>query len=119
MSTFRHSPRAPLNIYLNKFLGDSPFMCRAVDVSEEAIYLSRLLEPRFRGREVSLEFALPGTGEILWARGQIVRDGQRRTGEGSAIRFTVLPEAYRRLIQAYVDRHELGLAEAEESRLAA
>ncbi len=118
MSTFRRLPRAPLNVYLNKFFRESPYMCRAVDVSEEAVYLARLLEPRFHGREVCLEFALPGCDEILWARGLIVRDGLRRGGEGSAIRFTVLPEAYRRMIRDYVQRHELGLAETELAQAA-
>jgi hypothetical protein len=107
MPTYRRKPRAPLNVLLNKVLGESLFMCHASDISEEGIFLSKLLEPRYQGNEVGLEFALPGDGEIIWARGEIVREGRRRRAEGSAIKFTILPEAFRRLIKRYVDRSEL------------
>ncbi|MHB8420539.1 MAG: PilZ domain-containing protein [Myxococcales bacterium] len=107
MPTYRRRPRAPLNVLLNKVVGESMFMCHASDISEDGIFLSRLLEPSFSGSEVALELALPGDEEILWARGEIVRQGHRRRCEGSAIRFTILPEAYRRKIQRYVERNDL------------
>ncbi len=107
MPTYRRFPRAPLNVLLNKVLGESMFMCRAADISEGGIFLNTLLEPRFRGAEVGVELKLPGESEIVWARGQIVREGRRRLWEGTAIRFTILPEAYRRLIARYVQRCEM------------
>ncbi|HUB09782.1 MAG TPA: PilZ domain-containing protein [Myxococcales bacterium] len=108
MTTYRRRPRAPLNVLLNKVFGESMFMCHAADISEDGIFLSRLLEPAFEGREVSLEFALPGEDEILWARGKIVREGHhRRRCEGAAVRFTILPELYRDKIRGYVERCEL------------
>ena len=107
MPTYRSHPRAPLNVLLNKVLGESMFMCRATDISESGIFLGKLLEPRFRGTEVGIELKLPGESEIVWARGEIVRNGRRRLGEGTAIKFTILPEAYRRAIRKYVERHEL------------
>ena len=107
MASHRRRPRAPLNILLNKIFGESLFMCHASDISEDGIFLSRLLEPRFQGTEVGLEFAIPGCDEILWARGEIVRQGSRRRSEGSAIRFTILPQRYREAIARFVERHEL------------
>jgi hypothetical protein len=110
MPTYRRRPRVPLNVLLNKVLGESMYMCHAADISEDGIFLSRLLEPAFEGREVSLEFALPGEEEVLWARGQIVREGRRRRCEGAAIRFTILPDSYRDKIRSYVERSELAAA---------
>ena len=101
-SEHRQSRRAPLDVYLNKVVDDDLFMCRATDISTEGIYLSRLIEPEWEGFRVALEFALPGSGEVIWAGGEIVRDGHRGDADGSGIRFTALPDHYRRLIEDYV-----------------
>lgn len=98
----RSSRRARLDVYLNKVVDDDVFMCRAADISPEGIYLSSLIEPEYDGREVGLEFALPGSDEVIWACGEVVREGYRSGAEGSGIRFTVLPEAYRGIIETFV-----------------
>lgn len=108
MSSYRKVPRAPLNVYLNKFVGNSGFMCRAANISEEGIYLARLIEPEIEGSEVSLEFALPGDDEVMWAHGKVVREGNHHDCEATAVRFTVIPERYRERIAAYVQEHDLG-----------
>jgi hypothetical protein len=107
MPTYRRHPRAPINVLLNKVMGESLFMCHASDISEDGIYLSKLIEPRLRGKEVGLEFELPGERDPIWARGEIVREGHRRNADGAAIKFTVLPDAFRKRIRRYVDRAEL------------
>ncbi len=112
MSTYRRVPRAPLNVYLNKFVGNFPFMCRAANISEEGILLSRLIEPDQHGQAVSLEFVLPGDEEVMWAHGTVVREGAHRDCDAAAIKFTVLPERYRRRIAEYVQQHELALEAA-------
>jgi hypothetical protein len=104
--TYRRERRAPLDVYLNKVVGNSVFMCRARDISEQGIYLSRLLEPDADGVTVHLEFALPGHDEILWACGTVVREGLHRSCMGSGIRFTVLPPRFRKMIAHYVETHE-------------
>ena len=68
-SEHRQSRRAPLDVYLNKVVDDDLFMCRATDISTEGIYLSRLIEPEWEGSRVALEFALPGSGEVIIDRG--------------------------------------------------
>jgi hypothetical protein len=110
MPSYRRHPRAPLNVLLNKVMGESLFMCHAADISEDGIFLSKLLEPRYHGKEIGLEFTLPGDGEIIWARGEIVRENRRRRADGSAIKFTILPDAFRRLIKRYVDCCDLAAA---------
>lgn len=123
MSTYRRVPRAPLNVYLNKFVGNSPFMCRAANISEEGILLSRLIEPNnLAGQAVSLEFALPGDEEVMWAHGTVVREASHRNADAAAIKFTVIPEKYRRRIAAYVQGRELSESEddaAQASKTAA
>ncbi len=104
--SYRRQPRAPLDVYLNKVIGNSVFMCRSKDISEAGIYLSRLLEPETHGATVHLEFALPGHNEVVWACGRVVRDGLHRNCDGSGIRFTVLPPRFRKMIAGYVSRHE-------------
>jgi hypothetical protein len=108
MSTYRKVPRAPLNVYLNKFVGNSVYMCRAANISEEGIFLARLIEPTRSTTEVSVEFALPGDSEVMWAHGTIVRQGNHRDCDATAVKFTVIPEKYRRRIAAYVQQFEFG-----------
>jgi hypothetical protein len=96
-----------LNVYLNKFVGNSPFMCRAANISEEGIFLSSLIEPEHRGATVSLEFALPGDEEVMWAHGTVVREAKHRDCDAAAVHFTVLPERYRRRIANYVQQQDL------------
>lgn len=109
MSSYRRVPRVPLSIYLNKFVGSSVFMCRAANISEGGIFLARLIEPEHTKSDVSLEFALPGDDEVIWAHGSVVRKGTHRTCEATGVRFTVIPDQYRRRIADYVQRHELAL----------
>ncbi len=108
MSSYRRVPRAPLSVYLNKFVGSSAFMCRAANISEDGILLARLIEPELKSADVSVEFALPGASEVIWAHGTVVRKGSHRNCEAAGVRFTIIPEQYRRRIADYVQRHEFG-----------
>jgi hypothetical protein len=109
MAAYRGHPRAPLNVYINKIVGESLYMCRAANISEGGVYVSRLLEPSLsRRNDFGLEFVLPGNDEVLWARGQVVREGRKHEAEGTGVTFTVIPDRYRRMIADYVDRHEYG-----------
>ena len=53
---------------------------------------------------MGLQFQLPGSEEIIYAEGEIVREwaSQQSNVEGSGIRFTLLSERHRRLIGEYV-----------------
>ena len=104
--TKRRSRRVKLDVFLNKIVDEEPFMCRATDISLDGIYLSSLIEPRFDGKEVSLEFSLPGHEEVIWARGEIVRDGFRGGASGSGIRFKVMPDQFREMIAEYIEQSE-------------
>lgn len=107
MSDMRKKTRVPLDIYLNKYMGGVPYMTRASDISPDGLSLSRLIEPHHRGKRVGLQFQLPGSEEVIYAEGEVVREWNGiQKQEGSGVRFTLLTERHRRMIDAYVDRHD-------------
>ncbi|MBZ4329447.1 PilZ domain-containing protein [Corallococcus interemptor] len=109
MSEKRKANRAPLDIYLNKYMGGVPYMTRAADISQEGVSLSRLIEPQHDARRVGLQFQLPGSEEIIYAEGEVVREWKELgRKEQSGVRFTLLTERHRKMIDAYVDRHSEG-----------
>jgi hypothetical protein len=104
MTDQRKTQRVPLDIYLNKFIRGVPFMVRARDISPEGIFLTQLIEPDAGEPRVGLQLQLPGTSEVIYAEGEIVRDGHSPRGGGHGIRFTLLTGYHRRLIERYVWR---------------
>lgn len=105
MSEKRRSGRAPLDIYMNKYVAGVPYMARTSDISPEGINLAHLIEPQAAGKRVGLQFQLPGSEEVIYAEGEVVREWLGGAAEGSAIRFTLLTERHRRLIDRYVEHH--------------
>jgi hypothetical protein len=112
MSDKRKSARVPLDVYLNKYMGGVPYMARASDISQEGVSLARLLEPEQDARRVGLQFQLPGSEEVIYAEGEVVREwveaSSPRRDERSGVRFTLLTERHRRLIDDYVTRSTQG-----------
>lgn len=111
MSDKRKTKRVPLDIYLNKYMGGVPYMARASDISQEGLSLARLIEPQHEGKRVGLQFQLPGSDEVIYAEGEVVRewadlDARRRAKENAGVRFTLLTDRHRKLIDAYVERQD-------------
>lgn len=107
MSDKRKNARVPLDIYLNKYMGGVPYMARAADISQEGVSLARLLEPEKDARRVGLQFQLPGSEEVIYAEGEVVREwveASPREHERSGVRFTLLTQRHRQLIDDYVTR---------------
>lgn len=107
MSGKRKNARVPLDIYLNKYMGGVPYMARAADISQEGVSLARLLEPEHDARRVGLQFQLPGSEEVIYAEGEVVRgwvEASPGRDERSGVRFTLLTQRHRRLIDDYVTR---------------
>src|SRR5687768_13049871 len=109
MTEKRKANRARLDIYLNKFVSGVPYMTRSADISPQGISLAHLIEPQLEGRQVGLQFQLPDTDEVIYAEGEVVRGWVQSdagaSADGSGIRFTLLTERHRRLIDRYVTRH--------------
>lgn len=109
MSDKRKSARVPLDIYLNKYMGGVPYMARAADISPEGLSLARLIEPEHEARKVGLQFQLPGSDEVIYAEGEVVREwveasSRRSKHQRSGVRFTLLTERHRRMIDDYMER---------------
>jgi len=107
MSDKRSRDRVPLDVYLNKYVAGVPYMARASDISREGVGLAHLIEPSLNGKRVGLQFQLPGSEEVIYAEGEVVHEwadlDQRE--EGSGVRFTLLTERHKKLIDQYVARH--------------
>ena len=99
----RSSFRVPIQLFLNEFVKDKAHRCMAVNLSPSGIYLNRLLTPFHRdGRVVGLEFELPETSEVIWARGEIRYDAMDRYFHGTGIEFTGMARVHERLIHDYI-----------------
>jgi hypothetical protein len=104
MRNKRKMTRVPVDIYLNKFVGGVPYMARAADISTDGVSLAHLIEPQHNKRRVGLQFQLPGSEEVIYAEGEVVREwlGSNAT-DGSGIRFTLLTERHKRMIDQFVE----------------
>jgi hypothetical protein len=92
-----------MDVYLNKYVGGVPYMARAADISSDGLALAHLIEPQQNRKRVGLQFQLPGSEEVIYAEGEVVREWLGRDAtESSGIRFTLLTERHRRMIESYV-----------------
>lgn len=109
MSNKRKQPRVALDIYLNKYVAGVPYMARSSDISREGVGLAHLIEPDQNGKRVGLQFQLPGSEEVIYAEGEVVREWADldHREEGSGVRFTLLTERHRRLIDQFCGRNDL------------
>ena len=104
----RKQRRVPIDIYLNKYMAGVPYMARTSDISREGVGLAHLIEPQLNGQRIGLQFQLPGSEEVIYAEGEVVREWAdlAQEEEGSGVRFTLLTERHRRLIDQYISRHD-------------
>jgi hypothetical protein len=106
MSDKRKMGRVPLDIYLNKYVAGVPYLARASDISSDGVNLARLLEPQTLGKRVGLQFQLPGSEEVIYAEGEVVREWVGASADGAGVRFTLLTQRHRKMIDQYIERHE-------------
>jgi hypothetical protein len=98
--------RVDLEIFLNQYVRDRPLRCLTSNLSETGIYLNRAHLPTGSRaldgtRTVGLEFELPGTGELIWARGEICHESSDPYFCGSGIRFTGIPTSHARMVRDF------------------
>jgi hypothetical protein len=94
--------RVPLEMFLNEYVQDRAHRALTVNISETGVYLNKVLSPISRSnRVVGLEFELPGTGETIWARGEICYDSLDDYFHGQGVRFTGMPRLHARMLRDY------------------
>jgi c-di-GMP-binding flagellar brake protein YcgR len=110
MTNKRKQNRDALDVFMNKYVAGVPYMTRASDISREGVGLAHLIEPDQHGKRVGLQFQLPGSEEVIYAEGEVVREWADldHREEGSGIRFTLLTERHRRLIDQFCTRNDVG-----------
>lgn len=94
--------RIPLEIFLNEYIQDRPHRAMTVNVSETGMYVNKVISPIVRtNKVVGLEFELPGTGETIWARGEICYDTLDEYFHGQGVRFTGMARMHARLLRDF------------------
>ena len=108
--------RIDLELFLTQFIRDRPFRALTSNLSETGLFVHRVaLDPHTRllaaGTVVGLELELPGTGEVIWARGEVCRERQSRALCGSGVRFADMPRVHARMVRDFChDRHRARLS---------
>ena len=108
MRNKRKTSRVPVDMYLNKYMGGIPYMARASNIGPDGVGLQHLIEPQYEGREVGLQFQLPGSNEVIYAEGEVVREWLHLSRQGYGVRFTYLTKRDRKLIDEFVATHGNG-----------
>ena len=103
MSERRFGCRVPLEMFLNEYVDDRLHRCLTTNVSESGLYVHKLraLSAR-RPRPLQLEFELPGTNEIIWARGEVAYEAADPLFHGTGIRLTGIAGLHARLLRDFV-----------------
>ncbi len=116
--------RVTVDMFLNEYVRDEPCRAFVMNLSENGLYVQKLAEPIVRrARVVSLEFELPGTGEIIWAKGESCYDAIDDDFHVTGIRIVAMATRHERLMRDYVydkrrQRMESLLMRFRESRIA-
>src|SRR5262245_23297209 len=94
--------RVPLQIFLNEYVRDRAHRAMVVNISETGVFMNKVLGQMARPtRVVGLEFELPGTGELIWARGEVCYDTLDNYFHGQGVRFTGMPRVHARMLRDY------------------
>lgn len=90
-------------MFLTQYLRDSPFRALATNLSPSGLLIQKLIEPHIPlCRVVSVEFEVPGTGEIVWARAEPRFDVLDENFHASGLTFTGMANKHERLLYEFV-----------------
>jgi hypothetical protein len=103
----RFSPRVRVEMFLNQYIRDRPFRALATNLSPAGIQLRKLVERNVPlGRVVGVEFEIPGTGEVVWARAEPRFDALDEDFQMSGLAFTAMASKHERLLRAFVQEKQ-------------
>jgi hypothetical protein len=100
----RSGYRVPLDLFLNQYIGDRLVRGLTTNIGPTGLYLqtARPLRSQLPSAQiVGLEFELPGTGEVIWARGEICYAANDSYAVGAGIRFTGMASLHERMLRDY------------------
>jgi hypothetical protein len=120
----RTDSRIRTELFLNQYVKEEPYRALATNLSSTGLFLQKLaLSTTRHDSSVGLEFELPGTGEIIWARAETRFDAVASDFHLTGLRFTAMAQKHARLIrdfvrdkQWYLERMWLRLRAADRKR---
>jgi len=90
-------------MFLNQYVRDLHFRALATNLSPSGLLIQKLLEPNIPlSRVVSVEFEIPGTGEVVWARAEPRFDTLDSDFHMSGLTFTGMASKHERLLHEFV-----------------
>jgi c-di-GMP-binding flagellar brake protein YcgR len=99
----REDPRVSMALFLNQYVRDQPHRALAVNLSPTGLFVQKLAHPVIgHARTVGLEFELPGTNEIIWARAESRFDAIADDFHVTGLRFSAMAVKHERLIRDFV-----------------
>jgi hypothetical protein len=116
----RDADRVAVDFFLNEYVAERMHRAYSTNLSSTGLFVHRVFDAGRRhlqfGREerfVQLEFDLPGTGEIIWARGEVRYDeigfgraqvaaGPQAMVHGTGIYFSDMARKHQRLLRDFV-----------------
>lgn len=99
----RFAPRVRVEMFLTQYIRDIPFRALATNLSPTGLLIQKLVERHIPlSRVVSVEFEIPGTGEIVWARAEPRFDALTEDFHSSGLTFTGMANKHERLLHEYV-----------------
>ncbi|HET6150278.1 MAG TPA: hypothetical protein VFH68_22245 [Polyangia bacterium] len=94
-------------MFINQYVREQPYRALATNVSPTGLFVQKLAISRTRhAPSVGLEFELPGTGEIIWARAECRFDAVASDFHLTGLRFTAMARKHERLVRDYVRERE-------------
>lgn len=102
-SNRRLAQRVPLKLACDEHLRSQDLRSMAIDMSELGLSVQRVGPTAGRSHEsVGLEFALPGTGETIWAHAETLFESIDRGVHRAGLRFVGMAHKHERLLHDYL-----------------
>ena len=96
----RKHHRSSIDLLVNKYVGDQPHLCRAVNISRRGMLVHKIFEPDLPIGEVEIEFQLPGDEKVIRVHG--VALAEHRESRTQGLRFSQLAPEDAILIDAWL-----------------
>jgi uncharacterized protein (TIGR02266 family) len=102
----RSAERYPVELWVEESSDRELYFQRGANISAGGIFLERTI-PHAKGTVINLRFSLPGDGNAIEVKGEIVNVGEDATDLGMGVKFLDLRDNDRERIEAFIARaHE-------------
>lgn len=99
----RQNQRAQIAVAVRRRVGRRVYLCQAANISVDGMFMAQVRDglPALP-RKCWVEFSLPGTQEVIAARGVVVRQEAHSKFLLTGVRFASIAPSHRRMIEEYV-----------------